>query len=106
MSFRNWIHTARQLGASDLHVEAGTPLVARVRGELLPVGETASAPELARLGQELLGAAAWPTFKARGSADISIVVAGTPSRINRYKAIPGLAIAIRPCAPAVSDLRA
>jgi len=106
MSFRNWIHTARQLGASDLHVEAGTPLVARVRGELLPVGETASGPELAQLGQELLGAAAWATFKARGSADISIVVAGTRCRINLYKTIRGLAIAIRLLAPAVGDLRA
>jgi twitching motility protein PilT len=106
MSFRNWIHTARQLGASDLHVEAGTPLVARVRGELLPVGETASGPYLAQLGQELLGAAAWAAFKARGSADISLVVAGTRCRINLYKTIRGLAIAIRLLAPAVGDLRA
>jgi twitching motility protein PilT len=106
MSFRNWIHTARQLGASDLHVEAGTPLVARVRGELLPVGETASGPYLAQLGQELLGAAAWAAFKARGSADISLVVAGTRCRINVYKTIRGLAIAIRLLAPAVGDLRA
>ncbi|MDB6041882.1 MAG: hypothetical protein JWM63_433 [Gammaproteobacteria bacterium] len=106
MSFRNWIHTARQLGASDLHVEAGTPLVARVRGELLPVGEAASGPYLAQLGQELLGAAAWAAFKARGSADLSIVVAGTRCRINLYKTIRGLAIAIRLLAPAVGDLRA
>lgn len=106
MSFRNWIHTARQLGASDLHVEAGTPLVARVRGELLPVGETASGPYLAQLGQELLGAAAWAAFKARGSADISLVVAGTRCRINLYKTIRGVAIAIRLLAPAVGDLRA
>jgi twitching motility protein PilT len=106
MSFRNWIHTARQLGASDLHVEAGTPLVARVRGELLAVGETASAPYLAQLGQELLGPAAWAAFKARGSADLSIVVAGTRCRINLYKTIRGVAIAIRLLAPAVGDLRA
>jgi twitching motility protein PilT len=106
MSFRNWVHTARQLGASDLHVEAGTPLVARVRGELLAVGETASGPYLAQLGQELLGPAAWTAFKARGSADLSIVVAGTRCRINLYKTIRGVAIAIRLLAPAVGDLRA
>jgi twitching motility protein PilT len=106
MSFRDWIHRARKLGASDLHVEAGTPLVARVSGELVPVGDTVPGPYLAQVGQELLGAEAWAGFKTRGSADISIVVAGTRCRINLYKTIRGLAIAVRLLAPSVSDLRA
>ena len=106
MSFRDWIHRARKLGASDLHVEAGTPLVARVSGELVPVGDTVSGPYLAQVGQELLGAEAWAGFKTRGSADISIVVSGTRCRINLYKTIRGLALAVRLLAPSVSDLRA
>jgi twitching motility protein PilT len=106
MSFRDWIHTARKLGASDLHVEAGAPLVARVRGELLTVGETVSGPYLVQVARELLGAEALAGFDARGSADISIVVAGTRCRINLYRTIRGVAIAVRLLAPSVSDLRA
>jgi twitching motility protein PilT len=106
MSFRDWIHRARKLGASDLLVEAGTPLVARVRGELLSVGETVSGPYLVQVARELLGAEALAGFDARGSADISVVVAGTRCRINLYKTIRGLAIAVRLLAPSVSDLRA
>ena len=32
MIFQDWIRKARELGASDLHVEADGPVIARVRG--------------------------------------------------------------------------
>jgi twitching motility protein PilT len=106
VSFRDSILKARRLGASDLHVEAGTAPVARVRGELTPIGEALSGAQLMEMGKEFLTADDWADFDARGSADVSVVVGGTRCRINAYKTIRGLALAVRLLAPAVGDLRA
>ena len=54
MSFKDWILKARKLGASDVHMEASTPPVARVRGELMPIGEPLSGAQLAELTKDLL----------------------------------------------------
>jgi len=56
MIFHEWIRKARDLGASDLHVEADGPVIVRVRGKLQPLGETSSAADLQRTGEQLLGA--------------------------------------------------
>ncbi len=106
MSFKDSILKARKLGASDLHLEAGTAPVARVRGELAPVGEVLSGAQLMEMGKEFLTADDWADFDTRGSADVSVVVGGTRCRINAYKTIRGLAIAVRLLAPSVGDLRA
>lgn len=106
MSFKDSILKARRLGASDLHLEAGTAMVARVRGELTPVGEVLAGAQLTEMAQEFLSAEDWADFAARGSADISLVVAGIRCRINFYRTIRGLAVAVRLLAPAVGDLRA
>jgi twitching motility protein PilT len=105
VALRDWIQTARKRGASDLLLEGGTPVVARVRGELQPVGEPTPAAELKQMGQELLGAEGWEQFIARGSADLSVVVGGTRCRINLYQTLRGLALAIRLLSPSVNDLR-
>jgi twitching motility protein PilT len=106
MIFKESIVKARKLGASDLHLESGTAQVARVRGELMPIGETLSSQQLLAMAQEFLTAEDWASFEARGSVDISLVVGGTRCRINAYKTIRGLALAVRLLAPAVGDLRA
>ena len=105
MSFKDSILKARKIGASDLHLEAGTAMVARVRGELTPVGEVLTGAQLMEMAQELLTAEDWADFNARGSADISLVVAGTRCRINFYRTIRGLAMATRLLAQSVGDLR-
>jgi twitching motility protein PilT len=105
MTFHEWIRKARELGASDLHVEAEGPLVVRVRGKLQPLGETASAADLQRTSEGLLGADGWAGFLSRGSADISLEVAGTRCRINLFRTIRGIALAVRLLAPAIKDLR-
>ncbi|HEY0341549.1 MAG TPA: ATPase, T2SS/T4P/T4SS family, partial [Steroidobacteraceae bacterium] len=97
---------ARKVGASDLHLEAGTPMVVRVRGELMPVGEVLTGAQLTAMAQELLTAEDWADFNARGSADISLIAAGTRCRVNFYRTIRGLALAARLLAPSVGDLRA
>jgi twitching motility protein PilT len=105
VALREWIQTARKRGASDLHLEAGTAVVMRVRGELQPIGESVAGPELRQMGQELLGEEGWQQFLARGSADLSLVLGGTRCRINLYQTLRGLAMAVRLLSASVNDLR-
>jgi twitching motility protein PilT len=105
MPIKDWIQKGRELGASDLHLETGTPLVARIRGELIPFGEPIGGARLAEVGQELLGAEAWARFAERGSADVSLVASGMRCRVSLYRTIRGIAMAVRLLAPAVNDLR-
>jgi twitching motility protein PilT len=105
MSLGDWVQSARKLGASDLHLEGGSPLVARVGGELRAVGGPLAANLVVQAGKEALGAEGWAQFLERGSADISLVQGGTRCRINAYRTLRGLALAIRLLAPSVHDLR-
>jgi twitching motility protein PilT len=98
-----WIGQAWSLGASDLHVETGTPLVARVRGELQTLGAV-SADALVQAAQDLLGAEGWSHFKERGSADMSIAIGGVRCRVNFYRTVRGVALAARLLAPSINDL--
>jgi len=106
MSFADSILKARRLGASDLHLEAGTAPVARVRGELTPIGEVLAGAQLMEMGKEFLTADDWADFDSRGSADVSVVVGGTRCRINAYKTIRGMGLAVRLLSASVGDLRA
>ena len=104
MGFQEWIRKARELGASDLHAEADGPLVVRVRGKLQALGETSRAVDLQQAAEELLGAEGWAAFLGRGSADLSLEMAGTRCRINIFRTIRGVAFAVRLLAPSISDL--
>jgi twitching motility protein PilT len=106
MSLTAWIHRARELGASDLHLEAATSVVVRIRGELSTIAEPVPAAVLERDVRGVLGAEAWEKFLARGSADLSVEQAGTRCRVNIYRTIRGVAIAVRLLTPAVHGLRA
>jgi twitching motility protein PilT len=104
MQFDQWIEQAYSLGASDLHLEADTPIVARIRGELQTVGGVVSGGTLMQVAQELLGPERWPEFVERGSADLSESVGGIRLRANFFQTVRGLALAIRLLAPSVKDL--
>jgi twitching motility protein PilT len=106
MTLKAWVQKGRELGASDVHLEAGTVPVVRVRGELVAIAEPLPAAYLEQVSQSLLGAEAWEIFAARGSADISVAIGGVRCRINVYRTVRGLAIAVRLLSPAVSGLRA
>jgi twitching motility protein PilT len=103
--FEEWIGKAHSLGASDLHLETDTPVVARIRGDLQTVGGTIAGERLLQAGQDLLGAEGWAQFKARGSADISVAIAGTRCRASLFQTVRGIAFAIRLLAPSIKDLR-
>jgi twitching motility protein PilT len=101
-----WIGKAHALGASDLHLETDTAVVARIRGELQTVGGAIAGERLLQAGQDLLGADGWAQFKARGSADISLAITGTRCRASLFQTVRGIAFAIRLLAPTIKDLRA
>ena len=106
MVLEDLVEKARSLGASDLHLETGTPAVARIRGELQTVGGVVTGDRLVQAGQTLLGAEGWAQFKVRGSADMSIAISGSRCRANFFRTVRGMAIAIRLLAPSIKDLRA
>ena len=105
MIFQGWIQRAQELGASDLHAEADGPVMVRIRGKLQSLAESSSAAELQRSGQQFLGAQGWSAFLERGSADISVDIAGVRCRINLFKTVRGMAVAVRLLPSSVSDLR-
>jgi twitching motility protein PilT len=105
MIFDEWIEHAWSLGASDLHLESETPLVARVRGELQTVGGAVAGSALVQAAQDMLGAEGWAQFRERGSADISVAISGVRCRANFYQTARGIAVAIRLLAPSIKDLR-
>jgi twitching motility protein PilT len=90
-----WIRKGRELGASDLHIEADTAPVARVRGQLSAIGSGVSGSALIQAARELLGNEGWPQFLARGSADLSRTLAGVRCRINIFQTVRGVAMAVR-----------
>jgi twitching motility protein PilT len=104
MQFDQWIEQAYSLGASDLHLEADTPIVARIRGDLQTVGSVVSGGTLMQVAHELLGPERWPDFVERGSADLSESVGGIRLRANFFQTVRGIALAIRLLAPSVKDL--
>jgi twitching motility protein PilT len=106
MPLKELISTACSLRASDLHLEAGTPLVVRVKGELLSVGETIPGEQLIQIGKDLLGIDGWNQFVARGSADVSVRLCGTQCRINLFRTVRGIALAVRLLTSSVDGLRA
>jgi twitching motility protein PilT len=106
MPLQEWIRKGRELGASDLHLEAETPLVARVRGELMPAAAAVSGAALVQAGREILGAEAWSEFVSRGSADVSRTVQGVRCRINLFQTVRGVAMAIRLLSHFQNNLRA
>ena len=105
MVIDEWIDHAWSLGASDVHLEAGTPLVARIRGELQSVGSAVPGDILVQAAQDCLGAAGWAQFKERGSADISLTIGAIRCRVNFFSTVRGMAIAVRLLAPTIKDLQ-
>ena len=87
MIVEEWIDKARVLGASDLHLETNTPLVARVRGELQTAGAVVPGDRVVQAGQELLGAEGWALFKERGSADVAVSIRGVRCRASFFQTV-------------------
>jgi twitching motility protein PilT len=106
MTVEEWIRKGRELGASDLHIEADTVPVARVRGELSSIGPPLAGALVVHAGRELLGSDGWSQFLSRGSADLSRTIAGVRCRINIFQTLRGVALAVRLLSSFQNNLRA
>lgn len=106
MSFQNWVARARDRGASDLLLEADTPAVIRVRGELESLGDSVAPAELIHACRDVLGAERWQEFETRGSADLSTQIAGVRCRLNLFKTVRGAAAAVRLLTTSIRGLAA
>jgi len=106
MSLRDWVRKGRELGASDLHLESETPLVVRVRGDLLPAGAVVPGSVLNPAAREVLGTEGWNEFLSRGSADVSRTIVGVRCRINIFQTVRGVGMAIRLLSHFQNNLRA
>jgi twitching motility protein PilT len=106
MAIQAWIRKGREVGASDLHIEAETPVVARVRGELMAIGPAVGGASLVQAGRDLLGIEGWAQFLSRGSADVSRTLAGVRCRINVFQTMRGVAMAVRLLGSFQNNLRA
>jgi len=104
--FEDWIDKARALGASDLHLESHSPLVARIRGELQTVGAVIPGDSVVHAAQAILGSEGWAQFKERGSADIAISSRGVRCRASFFRTVRGIAVAVRLLAASIKDIRA
>ena len=104
MIFEDWIENAWSLGASDVLLETGTPLVVRVRGDLQTIGGAVPGELLVQAAQDFLGAEGWSRFKECGSADLSVAISQVRCRVNFYRTARGIAVAIRLLAPSIKDL--
>src|SRR5580704_4375643 len=106
MAVQEWIRKGRELGASDLHIEADTAPVARVRGQLSAIGQPVAGAALVQAARELLGNDGWTQFVSRGSADVSRTIAGVRCRINIFQTLRGVAMAVRLLSSFQNNLRA
>ena len=88
------IALGRDKGASDLHLEAGSPSVFRIRGELQNVGEPWTQDSLSQLAKQLLGHQ-WHELQERKSTDLSKTISGTRCRINCFHTLRGISFSIR-----------
>ncbi len=88
------IQSAREQGASDVHLEGGLPATFRVRGALRRQGEPLPPAVLTSFAREVLGDE-FAGFVERGSADCSRVLAGQRCRLNVLRTSRGVGFAIR-----------
>jgi twitching motility protein PilT len=103
---QDWIRKGRELGASDLHIEADTAPVARVRGQLSAIGPAIAGTLVVQAARELLGGDGWSQFSSRGSADLSRTIAGVRCRVNIFQTLRGVAMAVRLLSSFQNNLRA
>jgi twitching motility protein PilT len=103
---QEWIRKGRELGASDLHIEADTAPVARIRGQLSAIGPAIAGTLVVQAGRELLGGDGWSQFVSRGSADLSRTIAGVRCRVNIFQTLRGVAMAVRLLSSFQNNLRA
>ncbi|MBP7148078.1 MAG: PilT/PilU family type 4a pilus ATPase [Acidobacteria bacterium] len=103
---RTLLQMARQAGATDLLLAAGSPPTVRIHGDLKPlVPAPLEADESARLCSALVPRERRPALAADGSVDVAFTLAGTGRcRGNVHRERGGWAAAVRLLAPITQSI--
>ncbi|MES2743951.1 MAG: ATPase, T2SS/T4P/T4SS family [Bdellovibrionota bacterium] len=88
------IRKARELKASDIHIESGSPVFLRIQGQLRTAGEAIAHDRLKGWITDLLGPRE-TALKSEQSIDISETLGGVRTRIHIFYSSRGLSIALR-----------
>src|SRR5271154_2567130 len=86
---------ARELGASDIHLEGGLPVGMRLQGDLRMSGEPMQPAVITGFARELLSGDAWNEFVQQRSYDLSRAIGGVRCRVNILHSSRGVGMAIR-----------
>jgi twitching motility protein PilT len=89
------IRSARERGASDIHLEPGLPAALRISSDLRITGEPITPDELSATAREIIGDDNYPHFLERGSYDLAKTIEGVRCRINILQSTRGIGFAIR-----------
>ncbi len=89
------VASARRMGASDLHVEAGMPAGFRVRGKLRMAGDPIPAARIGEAVREIVPSDRKALLIERRSLDLTRTIAGIACRINILHTSRGLGLAVR-----------
>src|SRR5439155_14139565 len=95
MTLDSLVASARQQGASDLHLETDLPVAVRVRGALHTIAGPLPAKLALDMAQSLIGPEQWPAFLERRSFDLSRTIQGVRCRISLLHTARGIGLAIR-----------
>lgn len=95
MTLNELIRTARERGASDIHLEAGLQAALRISSDLRIVGNPLTGNDLLAMAHEIIDSDSWPQFVERGSFDLSKPIEGVRCRINALHSARGVGFAIR-----------
>lgn len=97
MQINELLTTARQIGASDLHVSVGIPPRCRVNGELVSLGgERVMPPDAKALVEQMIPGRLVEEFNREGEVDFSYTVRGVGRfRVNIFKQRGTMSFVIR-----------
>lgn len=95
MNISDLIIIANKRNASDLHIEGGSPACLRIQGKIFHLPEMISHEETESICKSLIGSKNWSEFLKNGSWDLSKVIEKTRCRINIFRSVKGLSMAIR-----------
>ena len=95
--FEELLKCAVQKGASDIHITAGAPPIARINGDLVPIGsEKLDAADTEAIVKEVLGKEHLEEYRLKGETDLSYSVKGLGRfRISVYRQRGSSSMALR-----------
>ena len=104
------LNKAQEMGASDIHVTVGSPVIFRVNGKLIRMDDQVLMPDrTSRLVREMMTNDQWDAYQSKGELDFSYSYPGLGRfRVNVYRQRGTCSMALRVVAltiPQMEDLK-